>query len=87
MFAILLRPQNDEKIKEFDKLTPKNLAAIDRYYTYNRRNYYLIRGYVTRHGRLYDWTILPEYVLNYLFEWDPEEAATDWSQIVRLESS
>lgn len=82
MFAMLVSTENMPRITE-EALTNEDRTMID-VYLRNREEWYVVRGYVDRFGRL--WTelvLLPAYILRDNYEIDFEHAKTDWDQIVR----
>lgn len=86
MFAIEITTENMPKIQECEALQKHNEDTLNAYlanYEKRGKRWYAIRGYVTRQGRVQDFAILPAYVFENEFEYDPDKIKTDWDQIVR----
>lgn len=82
MFAILIAEENMAQIRQVKALTERDAPSLNRY-IYARRNFYLIRGYVDLHGRVIDWAVLPAYIFQRHFDYDPVKIQTEWNIITR----
>lgn len=85
MFAILISEENMPDIADsgvFDKQPVSNVSL----YLNRPRPWYFIRGYVTLRGTLDEWAVLPAYMLEETFDYDPDKIKTDWTNLVRKES-
>jgi len=81
MHAILVSSDNLPKIvsPELPDLYAKNCTVVLRLST----QWYLVQGYVDSAGKYFEWTLLPAYIIEKHFEYDPTKIQTDWDQIVR----
>lgn len=84
MHAILITPDTIDKIKDTRLLTLQEFEALKRLHLH--RNSVFITGFVPRIGPQVPWTILPDFMLEEHFEYNPLTIRTDWDQIVRLHS-
>lgn len=67
MFAMLISQDN---LSEIIKTVPEadtDRSPIDLFLNH-KKNWYIITGYVDRHGRVHDWVILPEIIVHEYFE-------------------
>jgi hypothetical protein len=84
MFAILIAHDNMPKIEEhLNDENPTIPWMITELNANSNRDWYFVTGYVKRSGEFINWTILPAYVVENNFEYDPDKINTDWDQIVR----
>lgn len=83
MFAILIAPTNLPKILAAPHITEKYYNYGVKTYLAQKSNWYFITGYVDHRGDMKDFTVLPQYILDDNFEYDPVKIKTDWDQIVR----
>jgi hypothetical protein len=85
MFAILIAPTNLPKLLANHHMTEKYYNyGIKTYLTQKSNNkWYYISGYVDTRGVLKDFAVLPQYILDDNFEYDPIKIKTDWDLIVR----
>jgi hypothetical protein len=82
MFAILISNENMPKILE--SVTPTTDHHPDfQIFLNSEKTWYLVTGWVGTRGDVIDWTIMPAYMLEEKFEYDPNKIKTDWDQIVR----
>lgn len=81
MFAILIKSENVPKIRE-SGLSDDLLVAMVIALT-SRKNWYAVTGYIKRNGEFIGSTVLPAFVIEEHFEYDPDKIKTDWDQIVR----
>jgi len=82
MHAILITEENAAKIEEsgFTAIRPMHTIEV---YMSNHKDWYLVSGYVGEDGYFQDYAVLPQYILDDNFEYDPTKIQTDWDQIVR----
>lgn len=81
MFAMHINSDTIGKLMDSDISSHlKTALIITRSST---KSWYFVRGYVLRGGPYVGDTILPAYVVEQLFEHDPNKIKTDWDQIVR----
>lgn len=83
MFAIEINDENMSKIADLEILTETRLNAIGGVYGTARTTFYFVRGYTELNHLFRDWGVLPAYVLERSFEYDPIKIKTNWDQIVR----
>lgn len=82
MFAILISEENMPKIQEVLDTSVRPLHTVDMYIRHPA-DWYFIQGYIPYIGAPEPLAILPGYVFETNFEYDPDKIKTDWDQIVR----
>ena len=88
MFAIKITEDNMETITESGVFAtkPKNFVAMFLSRSQRGGDWALIRGYVPDRGAIIDWAVLPKFVLDEFFDYDPDKIQTDWTNLVRKEA-
>ena len=82
MFAILISEENREQIASSGVLEFREMFTID-VYMRAKSQYVLVRGWTSPRGEHKPWTVLPWYIIDELYEYDPVKIQSDWDQIVR----
>ena len=82
MFAILISEENMPKIEKEAPTRPYLIESV-RSYLGLSADWYFVTGYVDHKGRFKPSTVLPAYIIDENFEYDPVKIKTDWDQIVR----
>lgn len=81
MFAILVTPENMPKIKAANLDPAAEILTIPA--LTSTAKWYMVTGYYQRGGRWIGDTMIPAYILETLFDYNPVKIKTDWDQIVR----
>jgi hypothetical protein len=82
MFAILISEENRCEIETSGVLQFREIDTIDVYMRASSQ-YVLVRGWTTPRGEFKPWTVLPLYILEESYDYDPNKIKIDWDQIVR----
>lgn len=86
MFVIELTDKNLPEIYKYIPEAERSTCGVEFYADHPMRGrpMYFITNFVDTSGKVWTWTVLPEYVLKGRFEFDPLVAANNWDQIVRI---
>ena len=82
MFAIEISDKNLPEIIDNSSLTDAEQQIMENLAD-KPRTWYFVSGYIDAFGRYFSWTILPKFVLDARFDYDPIYASYHWDQIVR----
>lgn len=86
MFALVISEGNMETITESGIFDVKPVSYVSLFL--NREvEWVLIRGYVPDRGDIIDWGMIPMFVLEDFFDFDPDKIKYDWTNVVRKEEA
>lgn len=86
MFAIVLNEANLPKILQTDRLTIAEAQALADAFA-ARKSYVFVRGYLTQrntHNTVQDWAIMPMFVFQENYNFDPDRIRNDWVLTVHV---
>lgn len=83
MFAIKINSETLDIIKDSLDEDSEYKDTIE-YFARMENRWYFLRGYTAPRGAFYPEMVMPGFIIETQFEYDPQKIDHDWDQIVRL---